>query len=553
MMIKKTILFALLVNSSMAFSVQEVNNKNDLIKLQNNLVSANNLGAIEQIIVKRKNNIIERGEYLVSFACSEEGVTNGNANKKLRSNATNILTSFLETKADMISLYKLKDDGNSVNEVFSSNLNDRINQKLNLTLLPQLNKTITTPLCKFVALRILDGSEFKLKSAVNNKQVKQQNSNELDDIFGYRSNNIYEYVVPSIITTAIGTANINSPAPRQMALKNAQKNALQQTLGTTISSNTLSSIVDSGESLQDVYSEYTKEELSGTIEDYVILSEGGKDGVYSVRIEATIDPSTVLNSLEKALGMLGNPNLYINTKSEELKATLASRFTDYGFSVVDNATDASLEVEALVEVKQVKMKRQWFESEIRLILRETGNNSPISILENTSNYLPYQYQDSQVKILKAFILNFHNSKNLIRFLKKGVVKIHNFGGVVNTVLVDPRLDVNTNTLIEVIRSHPSIVLISSNISKKAIVIKARMMGGEIEIGHVLMPLIRSHSLALEKDIGYKKIASNQYQYQYKGQEIKRKNGGKTNNSNDKPNYFIGLLMSLWNWILDFFK
>jgi hypothetical protein len=375
---------------------------------------------------------------------------------------------------------------------------------------------------------------------------------------GFYEYGINEYNVPSIIPVAIGTASINSAMPRQIALKNAQINALQQVLGTTVSSNTLSSIVDNNGETKDLFAEYSKEELEGTVEEYTILRQGEVDGLYAVKIEATIDPSTVLNDMEKAIKMLGSPKIFIDSNSEIIKDYLSNKLLNEGVGVVSTRNNAGIIITATSELIRQSMKQSWFEIGLKMTMEEAVDSSKLAILENTPSYIPFDYETSKNKILKAYLKSFENSKQIIKFIKSGIIKIHNAGGMINRILIDPRLDVDINTLLQVIEMHPRIALISSKDQSGVTELTTRMMGGEIEIGHIIMPLIASHSGINDVDnIQYIKVSGNQYQYRYNGEEIElnRPNykNSKSIKEEGKSNFIIDLLMKIWAWIMSFFR
>lgn len=553
------------------------NNKTEIIDFQNELLPNKNISGIGYIVVSIDNMYLNKGEYLVSSACSDKSKLSKKNKRRIRADAINQLSFYLEDTASLIKVSELESitsDNESIedyeNSIFSNNINNRSDRTINSIDIAQLNADEAGVFCSYIG-QMLTPIEIDLNKArvvrneakAKNRQLEKDNAKkyqDLDELMGFYEYGINEYNVPSIITVAIGTASMNSAMPRQMALKNAQINALQQVLGTTVSSNTLSSIVDNNGETKDLFAEYSKEELEGTVEDYTILRQGEVDGLYAVKIEATIDPSTVLNDMEKAIKMLGSPKIFIESNSDVLKDHLSNKLLNEGVGVVSTRDNAGIIITATSELMKQSMKQSWYEISLKMTMEEAVDSSKLSILENTPSYIPFDYEASKDKILRAYLKSFENSNQVIKFLKRGVIKIHNAGGMINRILIDPRLNVDINTLIQVIEMHPRIALIASKDLSGVTELTARMMGGEIEIGHILMPLIASHSSGIDTDkIQYMKMSNNQYQYRYDGEVIEL---NKTENKeyalkNEEDlglvAVFLNLLMDILAWIMSFFR
>ncbi|MBW2260155.1 MAG: hypothetical protein JRF18_06845, partial [Deltaproteobacteria bacterium] len=113
---------------------------------------------------------------------------------------------------------------------------------------------------------------------------------------------------------SIGMAGGQSPQARDVAINDALRNAVEQGVGTYISSET---IVEQLTLVEDrIYSE-----SRGYITSYEIIEEGVKEGVYQVKISAVVKMEQLADDLE-SIGLLirkkQNPRVMVVVFSKEV-------------------------------------------------------------------------------------------------------------------------------------------------------------------------------------------------------------------------------------------
>ena len=411
--------------------------------------------------------------------------------------------------------------------------------------------------CFYVANR-LDNEKTTRAVLKTDKEVVLDGG--LSVFFKYKARELEEYKAPSIVTMAIGSASLNSSMPRQMAIQNAKVNALQQALGSTIKTSNFSSIVEQDAQLSEAFAEYTKQEILGTIENFVVLSQGGEGDNYVVRIEATINPETMLNSLDKAIGLLGNPGFYINTDNKLIKDKVSSYLSKNNIKIIDNIDDASLILNAKYKVNKHNQAVSYYETQIEMTIEEKINKNVVSTLDNVPSYLPYFEKTSSNKILKAYLLKFDKKEQLNGFVKRAVVNLNKLGGLSAQIFIDSRLKVNISPLVETLKANPNIKFISHKFKNDIDIIKIRLIGGDTAIKHSILPLIYTHSKADKKDVSYRVVGANKYEYRYKDEEISfnddTDNTAKNNVQREEGegffNYIIKLLSLVWSWLVGLF-
>jgi len=150
--------------------------------------------------------------------------------------------------------------------------------------------------------------------------------------------------VKKIVT--LGMAGGNSPQARDAAINDALRNAVEQGVGTYISSETT---VEQMTLVEDrIYSE-----SRGYIKSYEIIEEGVREGIYQVKISAVVKMEQLAEELE-SIGLLirkkQNPRVMVVVYSKELHSPywgvvqegnrnaenqIESKFMAKGFQVVD--------------------------------------------------------------------------------------------------------------------------------------------------------------------------------------------------------------------------
>jgi len=87
-----------------------------------------------------------------------------------------------------------------------------------------------------------------------------------------------------------------------------------------------------------------------------------------------------------------------------------------------------------------------------------------------------------------------------------------------------------------------------------------LIGGDTAIKHSILPLIYTHSKADKKDVSYRVVGANKYEYRYKDEEISfnddTDNTAKNNVQREEGegffNYIIKLLSLVWSWLVGLF-
>jgi len=125
--------------------------------------------------------------------------------------------------------------------------------------------------------------------------------------------------------------NVDKGVARDRALSDALRNAIEQAVGSYISSQT---IVENYQLLQDrIFSK-----AQGYIKEYIIISEREENNLYRVKIKAKVKEGILKDDL-LAIKLLilekGRPRVLILSNEEFLEDELTNRFRDNGFPVLD--------------------------------------------------------------------------------------------------------------------------------------------------------------------------------------------------------------------------
>jgi hypothetical protein len=159
--------------------------------------------------------------------------------------------------------------------------------------------------------------------------------------------------VKTIVT--VGMAGGSSPQARDIAINDALRNAVEQSVGTYISSETT---VEQMTLVEDrIYSE-----SRGYIKSYEIIEEDVKDGVYQVKVSAVVKMEQLAEDLE-SIGLLirkkQNPRVMVVVYSKELHSPYWGVIQE-GNRNAENQIESKLMVKRfqVVDAGQVRRKKE---------------------------------------------------------------------------------------------------------------------------------------------------------------------------------------------------
>ncbi len=149
-------------------------------------------------------------------------------------------------------------------------------------------------------------------------------------VFLFASTDIKEVMVEGVAAIKEGRKDI----ARDHAIKDALRKAVEQAVGTFISSET---VVENYQVLSDRI--YSKAE--GYVSEYRVLREKEEDNLYRVLISAKVKLGRIKDDL-KAIGILveymGRPRISVLLEDEDIRAKMEEHFVSLGFPVVDFET-----------------------------------------------------------------------------------------------------------------------------------------------------------------------------------------------------------------------
>lgn len=154
----------------------------------------------------------------------------------------------------------------------------------------------------------------------------------------------------TVVTTGEASLDNGQAAAREQAIAQANRLAVEQALGVYVVSETL---VENFEVVKDTI----LTQSSGYVSGYKILSEGSKNGIYSVKVQATVSVEPLVEQLAK-LGLLRDWTVAVvlvsngeaRASNEAAKSKLNQFMLEKGFKVADE--------NALVQLNQPGVMEQ---------------------------------------------------------------------------------------------------------------------------------------------------------------------------------------------------
>jgi hypothetical protein len=179
--------------------------------------------------------------------------------------------------------------------------------------------------------------------------------------------------------------NVDKGVARDRALSDALRNAIEQAVGSYISSQT---IIENYQLLQDnIFSK-----AQGYIKEYMIISEKEENGLYRIKIRAKVKEGELKDDLS-AIKLLilekGRPRVLILSNEDFLEDELTNRFRDNGFPVLDPQT----------------LKKKMKKEALRLELSGANDTalSRMALREGAEMLVVAQYREELKNIKSAYI------------------------------------------------------------------------------------------------------------------------------------------------------
>ena len=134
---------------------------------------------------------------------------------------------------------------------------------------------------------------------------------------------------------------------REEALHAALRNAVEQVLGTVVSSNT--QVHDATLMRSRIFAQ-----SRGFVEHYRIVAEGVVDGSYRVELIAKVARNMLLQSYSAYLKQFGDPEFFVRTDNLELYQTFVKFFQELGLKIVADEAQAAYIIDAIGDFRDVE-------------------------------------------------------------------------------------------------------------------------------------------------------------------------------------------------------
>ncbi len=159
----------------------------------------------------------------------------------------------------------------------------------------------------------------------------------------------------TVLSEGVASVHYSKDVARDRAIEDALRRAVEQALGTFISSET---IVENYQLIQD----RILSRAGGYVAGYRIVSEGIEDGLYRVRILARVRKGELQNDAEAIRTLIlrrGRPTLYVDSRVPFVKDFFVSRLREDGFVIIEDTTQRKPDL-----LLKVDFGEEWEEKDI---------------------------------------------------------------------------------------------------------------------------------------------------------------------------------------------
>lgn len=133
---------------------------------------------------------------------------------------------------------------------------------------------------------------------------------------------------------------------KQQSVQAALRSAVEQVLGTTVASNT--QIQDNEKIRSKIFAH-----ASGFVEEYRIVSESERAGVYQTLVYAKVSKNKLLDSYQAYLKSFGDPAFLLVTDNKELYQTFTKFFIGLGLKMTGEENNADYIIDAMGDYRAI--------------------------------------------------------------------------------------------------------------------------------------------------------------------------------------------------------